>query len=60
MTQIPAQDRHGASTADSHSIRQGVQDHLRRARRALEAENPAIKNYHVRSAQQLLVSVEYE
>jgi hypothetical protein len=57
MTQIPAQDRHGASTADSHSIHQGVQDHLRRA---LEAENPAIKNYHVRSAQQLLVSVEYE
>ncbi len=57
MTQIPAQDRHGASTADSHSIHQGVQDHLRWA---LEAENPAIKNYHIRSAQQLLISREYK
>jgi hypothetical protein len=57
MTEIPAQDLHGASTADSHAIHQGVQDHLRWA---LEAENPAIKNYHIRSAQQLLISREYK
>lgn len=55
MTQRSSQDLCDVSTAGGPSLSQGVQDHLDCA---LEAEEPAVRNYHIRSAQQLLVSLE--
>ncbi len=57
MTQRSPQDLRDASTAGRPSPGQGVQDHLDWA---LEAKDPEVKNYHIRSAQQLLVSLEYQ
>lgn len=57
MAAKPVSNEHDASATGEDSLEQRVDDHLSRA---LEAESPDVENYHIRSAQQLLVVLEYE
>ncbi|MFT4922779.1 MAG: hypothetical protein ACI8XM_001998 [Haloarculaceae archaeon] len=50
-------DQHGTQTTGRLSIQQQIDNHLSRA---IEAEGSDLKNYHIRSARQLLVTLEYK
>lgn len=57
MVAKPVRDQHDTPAAGRPSVEQQIDNHLSRA---VEAEDADVKNYHIRSAQQLLVTLEYK